>query len=96
MREAPRSVSEYSTFGGICGYSVRAIRPSRSSSFRFTDSVLVRDAPQVAAHLVETHGLVFHQAIEDYHLVLPLDEGQRIAVAGLGEVGLGDGQRGMR
>ncbi len=36
----PLSVSEYSTFGGICGYSFRTIRLSASNSFKFTLSVL--------------------------------------------------------
>lgn len=46
MSEAPSPVREYSTFGGIWGYSVRAIRPSRSNSFRFTDSVLSEMRPR--------------------------------------------------
>ena len=38
MRDFPYSERLYSTFGGICGYSFRWIRPSASSSL----SVLLR------------------------------------------------------
>lgn len=40
IRDFPRSLRLYSTFGGICGYSVLMIRLSRSSSFRFVLRVL--------------------------------------------------------
>ena len=40
ISDFPRSESAYSTFGGICGYSVRTISLSASSSLRFVLRVL--------------------------------------------------------
>ena len=40
MSDLPRSVREYSTLGGICGYSLREMSLSASSSLRFVLSVL--------------------------------------------------------
>lgn len=40
MSVFPTSVREYSTFGGICGYSTRFTSPSSSSSLRLALRVL--------------------------------------------------------
>lgn len=54
----PLSVSEYSTFGGICGYSFRTIRLSASNSFKFTLSVL----SETVFHKLEKSGLTASKA----------------------------------
>ena len=40
INDCPRSVREYSTLGGICGYSFLTTSPSASNSFKEEESVL--------------------------------------------------------
>ena len=44
IKDCPRSESEYSTLGGICGYSFLTTSPSASSSFKEEESVLLMAA----------------------------------------------------
>lgn len=54
---------------------------------------LVGNTFEIALYLIEAHGLIVHEAVEDHHLVLAAYERERIGVAGIREMRAVDGLR---
>lgn len=94
IKDFPRSVKLYSTFGGICGYSSRWTSPSASNSFSVTLKVLyeivpfIRDSADVFFQFVESNYLKFHQGIQDKHFIFSLDERHGVVEAGCFQLGI--------
>ena len=59
--------------------SARRYHDKNFSSSRRAAERLIGNGLKVAPRLVEPHGLKLHQAVEDHHLVLALDERERTA-----------------
>lgn len=74
-RERPFSEKLYSTFGGICGYSLRMTRPSAAISFNSALRVLYVIVPIFRCQFIETDGVVLSKPAGDHQTPFPADHG---------------------
>ena len=85
MRDFPFSERLYSTFGGICGYSLRWIRPSASSSLSVLLSCTLKEYHEVGNHYLYICDVYQVLADEDEEALFAWNGYGKIAMAKQGE-----------